>query len=62
MRNFKTLASLCSWASQFEFHLVGNPEGFLVTGLICVWEDTILKQPNKWDRAYAKKGSAIQRK
>ena len=29
MQNLKplALASLCSWAGQFEFYLVGNPEG-----------------------------------
>ena len=26
MQNFKPLASLCSWAGQFEAYPVGNPE------------------------------------
>ena len=26
MQNFKTLASLCSWAGRFESYLVANPE------------------------------------
>ena len=27
MQNLKLLASLCSWAGQFESYLVANPEG-----------------------------------
>ena len=35
-RNFKTLASLCTWADQFESYLVANPKtGFVVTWLKC---------------------------
>ena len=29
MRNFIFLASLCSWAGWFEYHLVGNPEDMI---------------------------------
>ena len=36
MQNLKPLASLCSWAGQFESYLVRNPEdSFLVTSLSC---------------------------
>ena len=35
IRNFKPLASLCSWTGRFQSYLVANPKtGFLVTGLI----------------------------
>ena len=37
-RNFKTLASLNSWADRFESCLVANPEdSFLMTWLICLF-------------------------
>ena len=38
-RNFKPLASLWSWAGQFESYLVKNPEGFVMRQCLQAFEE-----------------------
>ena len=40
MQNFKTLASLCSWADQFESYLVANPEDRFSRDEAHIWAST----------------------
>ena len=49
IQNFKTLASLCLWAGQFESYLVANPEDrFCHDVAHKATEETSDKEPETW--------------
>ena len=42
-RNFKTLASLCSWADRFESFLITNPEDRFSHDKALIWKGDLLE-------------------